>query len=53
MARSTRAGRGFTTLTSWIGTGVSGTFLYLIAALNIVILWGILKVFFEMRGGSL
>ena len=36
-------------MTSWIGTGVSGTFLYLIAALNIVILWGILKVFREMR----
>ena len=37
--------------TSWIGTGVSGTFLYLIAALNIVILWGIVKVFLEMRDG--
>jgi high-affinity nickel-transport protein len=38
-------------LTGWIGTGVSGTFLYVIAALNVVILWGILKVFREMRGG--
>jgi nickel/cobalt transporter (NiCoT) family protein len=38
-------------LTGWIGTGVSGTFLYVIAALNLVILWGILKVFREMRSG--
>jgi high-affinity nickel-transport protein len=38
--------------TSWIGTGVSGTFLYLIAALNVVILWGIIKVFLEMRTGK-
>jgi high-affinity nickel-transport protein len=35
----------------WIGTGVSGTFLYVIAALNVVILWGIVKVFLEMRAG--
>jgi high-affinity nickel-transport protein len=38
-------------VTNWVGTGVSGTFLYLIAALNVVILWGIVKVFLEMRGG--
>jgi high-affinity nickel-transport protein len=37
---------------SWIGTGVSGTFLYLIAALNLVILLGILKVFRQMRSGT-
>jgi nickel/cobalt transporter (NiCoT) family protein len=37
--------------TTWIGTGVSATFLYLIAALNLVILWGIIKVFREMRSG--
>jgi high-affinity nickel-transport protein len=36
----------------WVGTGVSGTFLYVIAALNVVILLGILRVFREMRGGS-
>jgi high-affinity nickel-transport protein len=35
----------------WVGTTVSGTFLYVIAALNIVILIGILKVFAEMRRG--
>jgi nickel/cobalt transporter (NiCoT) family protein len=39
-------------VTNWIGTGVSGTFLYIIAALNVVILWGIIKVFFEMRSGA-
>jgi high-affinity nickel-transport protein len=38
--------------TSWIGPSVSGTFLYVIAALNVVILWGIIKVFRQMRGGS-
>jgi nickel/cobalt transporter (NiCoT) family protein len=39
-------------VTNWIGTTVSGTFLYFIAALNVVILMGIIKVFREMRGGS-
>src|SRR4029077_6698222 len=34
-----------------VGTAVSGGFLYLIAAINIVILLGILKVFREMRTG--
>jgi nickel/cobalt transporter (NiCoT) family protein len=38
-------------LGTWIGTGVSGTFLYVIAGLNLVVLWGVLKVFREMRGG--
>ncbi len=38
-------------VTGWIGTTVSGTFLYVIAALNIVILIGILRVFREMRTG--
>ncbi|MBC9728934.1 HoxN/HupN/NixA family nickel/cobalt transporter [Streptomyces sp. TRM68367] len=35
-----------------LGTTVSGTFLYLIAALNLVALLGILKVFKAMRAGS-
>ncbi|MEB8342368.1 Nickel transporter NicT [Streptomyces endophyticus] len=35
-----------------VGTTVSGTFLYLIAALNLVALMGILKVFKAMRAGS-
>jgi nickel/cobalt transporter (NiCoT) family protein len=38
--------------TSVIGTSVSGAFLYLIAAINVVILWGILKVFRKMRRGA-
>src|SRR5215831_5989964 len=40
---------GLHNATGIIGTGVSGTFLYLIAILNVVILVGILKVFREMR----
>ena len=45
----TNTGSSLHTVTSWIGTGVSGGFLYLIAALNLVILVGIVRVFREMR----
>jgi high-affinity nickel-transport protein len=38
-------------LTTVIGTSVSGGFLYVIAGLNLVILWGIVRVFLEMRAG--
>jgi nickel/cobalt transporter (NiCoT) family protein len=38
-------------VTNIIGTSVSGGFLYLIAALNIIILVGIVRVFREMRLG--
>jgi len=38
-------------VTNVIGTGVSGVFLYLIAAINIVVLAGILRVFRDMRRG--
>jgi high-affinity nickel-transport protein len=38
-------------VTTVVGTGVSGTFLYLIAAINVVVLAGIVKVFREMRRG--
>ena len=38
-------------VTSSIGTLVSGSFLYLIAAINVVILFGIIRVFREMRTG--
>jgi high-affinity nickel-transport protein len=38
-------------VTGWVGTTVSGSFLYLIAGLNIFILLGILKVFREMKSG--
>ena len=37
--------------TSYIGTGVSGGFLYIIAAINVVVLLGIIKVFRGMRLG--
>src|SRR5215472_17125072 len=42
---------GLHTVTGVIGTGVSGTFLYIIALLNVIILVGIVKVFREMRTG--
>ena len=38
--------------TGLIGTGVSGFFLYLIAAINIIILVGILRVFAQLRRGA-
>jgi high-affinity nickel-transport protein len=43
---------GLHQVTGWIGTLVSGGFLYAIAALNVVILLGIIKVFREMRTGA-
>lgn len=39
-------------VTGWIGTGVSGTFLYLIAALNLVILAGIVRVLRGLKRGE-
>jgi nickel/cobalt transporter (NiCoT) family protein len=39
-------------IASVVGTLVSGSFLYLIAALNVVILLGILRVFRQMRAGG-
>lgn len=42
---------GLHQLTTVVGTGVSGVFLYLIAAINIVVLMGILKVFRDLRRG--
>ncbi len=42
---------GLHNVTGIIGTTVSGTFLYLIALLNLVVLIGIIKVFREMRTG--
>jgi high-affinity nickel-transport protein len=38
-------------VTGWVGSGISGVFLYIIAALNMVILFGIIKVFREMKSG--
>ncbi len=44
-------GSGLHNATGVIGTTVSGTFLYLIALLNLVVLLSIIKVFREMRQG--
>ncbi|HEX4011355.1 MAG TPA: HoxN/HupN/NixA family nickel/cobalt transporter [Solirubrobacteraceae bacterium] len=44
-------GSGLHRVTNTVGTLVSGSFLYLIAAINVVILLGILRVFREMRTG--
>jgi high-affinity nickel-transport protein len=51
-AQVTDSGSTLHNVTSWLGTGISGTFLYIIAGLNVVILWGIIKVFREMRTGG-
>jgi high-affinity nickel-transport protein len=45
-------GSSLHSLTGLIGTGVSGTFLYVIAALNLVVLVGIVRVFRAMRRGE-
>jgi len=37
--------------TGLIGTTVSGTFLMLIAIFNLIVMWGIVKVFLQMRQG--
>jgi nickel/cobalt transporter (NiCoT) family protein len=39
-------------VTALVGTGVSGTFLYAIAALNVAVLVGIVRVFRAMRDGA-
>jgi high-affinity nickel-transport protein len=44
-------GSSLHTVTGVVGTGISAGFLYLIAALNIGILWGIVKGVREVRGG--
>ena len=43
---------GLHNITSVVGTCVSGFFLLLIAAFNIIVLAGIIRVFREMRGGA-
>jgi high-affinity nickel-transport protein len=49
---ATHGGSGLHGVASWVGTGVSGTFLYVIAALNLAILVGIVRVFNAMRAGT-
>jgi high-affinity nickel-transport protein len=51
-AQVRNGGSGLHQVTSIVGTSVSGTFLYLIAALNIVILVSIVRVFLDMRRGK-
>jgi high-affinity nickel-transport protein len=36
----------------WVGTGISGGFLYLIAALNLAVLWSVLRIFRARRTGA-
>ncbi len=47
-----RGGSTLHSVTSLVGTGISGGFLYAIAALNLMILFGILRVFRDMRRGQ-
>ena len=51
-ARSRTTARRLHSVTGLIGTSVSGTFLYVIAALNLVVLVGIVRVFRDMRRGA-
>lgn len=44
-------GSALHSITGWIGTTVSGTFLYVIATINLVIMVGIWRVFRRMRSG--
>ncbi|MFF0162304.1 HoxN/HupN/NixA family nickel/cobalt transporter [Streptomyces sp. NPDC005263] len=44
-------GSSLHSVTGWVGTTVSGTFLYVIAVINLVIMAGIWKVFRQMRSG--
>ncbi|WP_343245558.1 HoxN/HupN/NixA family nickel/cobalt transporter [Streptomyces sp. VNUA24] len=45
-------GSGLHDVAGWIGTTVSGTFLYVIAIVNLVVMVGMWKVFRQMRSGS-
>jgi nickel/cobalt transporter (NiCoT) family protein len=45
------AGSSLHSVAGVVGTGVSGAFLYLIAALNAAILFGVVRVFLDMRTG--
>ena len=46
------SGSGLHNITNIVGTGVSGFFLYIITALNVVILVSILRVFMDLRRGK-
>src|SRR6516165_6112101 len=51
-AQVKNGGSGLHQMTGIIGTGVSGTFLYLIAALNAAVLAGLVKVVRDLRAGA-
>ena len=51
-AQLTNGNSGLQQTTSIVGTCISGFFLFLIAAFNLAVLGGILKVFREMRSGA-
>jgi high-affinity nickel-transport protein len=51
-AQVRNGGSGLHHVTSVVGTSVSGTFLYAIAALNVVILVSIVRVFLDMKKGK-
>jgi nickel/cobalt transporter (NiCoT) family protein len=51
-AQARAGGSALHAVGDWVGSGVSGTFLYVIAGLNLVVLWGIVRVFLEMRSGG-
>ncbi len=48
----THSGSPLHQLTGVLGTGISGGFLYLIAAMNMVVLAGIVRMFRRMRSGA-
>jgi nickel/cobalt transporter (NiCoT) family protein len=50
-AQLKNGGSSLHAVTTVVGTAVSGTFLYLIAGLNMVVLAGIVKMFAQMRAG--
>jgi nickel/cobalt transporter (NiCoT) family protein len=51
-AQVTSQKSGLHNIGGYIGTGVSGFFLYVIAAINLLILLGILRIFRQMRQGE-
>jgi high-affinity nickel-transport protein len=51
-AQVTHDGSPLHQLTGALGTGISGAFLYVIAAMNLVVLGGIVRVFRRMRSGA-
>jgi high-affinity nickel-transport protein len=51
-AQVTNGNSALHSLGGYVGTGVSGFFLYLIAGINLVILVGILRIFRQMRRGE-